>query len=93
MLKEEIEDINGREFEELFEEIAEMIKEDQKDRGMGMLEINSFVDECNSIKQTLLVGFKEELSNFDDFYEFDESYPLVAQTQEFLWAINKKQAK
>lgn len=93
MLKEEIEDINGREFEELFEEIAEMIKEDQKDRGMGVLEINSFVDECNSIKQTLLVGFKEELSNFDDFYEFDESYPLVTQTQEFLWAINKKQAK
>ena len=45
-----------------------MIKEDQKDRGMGVLEINSFVDECNSIKQTLLVGFKEELSNFDDFY-------------------------
>lgn len=70
-----------------------MIKEDQKDRGMGVLEINSFVDECNSIKQTLLVGFKEELSNFDDFYQFDESYPLVAQTQEFLWAINKKQAK
>jgi hypothetical protein len=35
-----------------------------------MLEINSFVDECNIIKQTLIVGFREELSNFDDF-EFD----------------------
>jgi hypothetical protein len=59
------EEINGREFEELFEEIAEMIKEDQKDRGFGMIEINNFVDECNSVKQTLLVGFREELSSFD----------------------------
>lgn len=47
-----------------------MIKEDQRDRGFGMLEINSFVDECRSIEQTLLVGFREELSSFDDF-EFD----------------------
>ena len=31
------EDINGREFEELFEEIAELIKIDQKERGFGML--------------------------------------------------------
>jgi hypothetical protein len=68
LLKEEIEDINGREFEELFEEIADMIKEDQKVRGMGIYEINNFVDECNSVKQTLLVGFREELSSFDDFY-------------------------
>lgn len=41
LLKEEI---NGREFEELFEEIAEMIKEDQKEKGVGIMEINSFVD-------------------------------------------------
>ena len=31
------EDINGREFEELFEEIAEMIKMDQKDRGASVI--------------------------------------------------------
>ena len=41
LLKEEI---NGREFEELFEEISEMIKEDQKEQGVGIMEINSFVD-------------------------------------------------
>lgn len=80
MLREEI---NGREFEELFEEIAVMIKEDQRDRGMGVFEINNFVDECNSIKQLLLVGFSEELSNFEDFH-FDESSLLVQQTQEFI---------
>ena len=61
------EDINGVEFEELFEEIAEMIQFDQKRQGVGMLEINSFVDECNSVKQALLVGFREEFSNDDDF--------------------------
>ncbi len=32
-----------------------------------MFEINDFVEECNVIKQTLIVGFREELSNFDDF--------------------------
>jgi hypothetical protein len=89
LLKEEI---NGREFEELFEEIAEMIKEDQRDRGIGMLEINNFVDECNSVKQTLLVGFREELSSFDDF-DFDESYPLYAQTQEFILDTTLKRAR
>lgn len=57
-----------------------MVKEDQKEKGVGMLEINSFVDECNIIKQTLIVGFREELSNFDDF-EFDESSQLYAQIQ------------
>ena len=45
-----------------------------------MLEINSLVDECHTIKQTLLIGFREELSNFDDF-EFDQASPLYAQTQ------------
>ena len=35
-----------------------MIKEDQKEQGVGIMEINSFVDECKSIKQTLLVGFR-----------------------------------
>jgi hypothetical protein len=29
------------------------------------------------------VGFREELSNLDDF-DFDESYPLLEQTQAFL---------
>lgn len=86
------EEINGREFEELFEEIAEMIKEDQREMGMGVLEINSFVDECNSIKKMLLVGFREELTNFDDFH-FDESHPLIMQTQEFLEERIKKQAQ
>lgn len=89
LLKEEI---NGREFEELFEEIAEMIKEDQRDRGIGMLEINNFVDECNEVKQTLLVGFREELSSFDDF-DFDETYPLYAQTQEFILDTTLKRAR
>jgi hypothetical protein len=86
------EEINGREFEELFEEIAEMIKEDQREMGMGVLEINSFVDECNSIKKMLLVGFREELTNFEDFH-FDESHPLIMQTQEFLEERIKKQAQ
>ena len=54
-----------------------MVKEDQKEKGVGMLEINSFVDQCNSISQTLLVGFREEISNFDDF-EFDVNSPLYA---------------
>ena len=36
------------------------------------------------MKQTLLVGFREELSSFDEF-EFDESYPLYAQTQQFIY--------
>ena len=34
------EDINGREFEELFQEISEMIKEDQKEKGVGIMDIN-----------------------------------------------------
>jgi len=32
---------------------------DQKLKGVGMYEINNFVDECNSIKQILLTDFKE----------------------------------
>lgn len=86
------EDINGREFEELFEEIAEMIKMDQKDRGASVIEINNFVDQCNIVKQILLVGFREELSNLDDF-DFDESYPLLEQTQAFLEEKINKQIK
>ena len=89
LLKEEI---NGREFEELFEEIAEMIKEDQREQGVGIMDINSFVDECNSIKQTLLVGFREELSNFDDF-EIDSTSQLYAGIQEFVEEIITKQIK
>ncbi len=60
-----------------------MVKEDQKEKGVGMLEINSFVDQCNSISQTLLVGFREEISNFDDF-EFDVNSPLYAEIQKFV---------
>jgi hypothetical protein len=69
-----------------------MIKEDQRDRGIGVIEINNFVDECNSVKQTLLVGFREELSSFDE-YEFDESYPLYAQTQQFIYETTQRQAR
>lgn len=57
-----------------------MIKEDQKEQGVGIMDINSFVDECNSVKQTLLIGFKEELSNFDDF-DIDSSSLLYAKIQ------------
>ena len=57
-----------------------------------MLEINNFVDECNSIKKTLLVGFREELSNFDDF-EFDSTSPLYAQIQEFVEEIINRQVQ
>ena len=68
-----------------------MIQDDQKNQGIGMLEINSFVDECNSVKQALLVGFREEFSNEEEFA--DERYPLYTQTQEFLEAKIKKVAK
>lgn len=69
-----------------------MIQEDQKEKGVGMIEINDFVEECNVIKQTLLVGFREELSNFDDF-EFDETSPLYSLLQEFIQDIITKQIK
>jgi hypothetical protein len=41
-----------------------MIKSDQKEHGKGVYEINSLVDECNEVKNMILVGFREELSNF-----------------------------
>jgi hypothetical protein len=56
------------------------------------MEINSFVDECNLVKQTLLVGFREELSNFDDF-EIDSTSQLYAQIQEFIQDIITKQVQ
>jgi hypothetical protein len=69
-----------------------MIKEDQKEQGVGIMDINSFVDECNLVKQTLLVGFKEEFSNFDDF-EVDVSSPLFTELQKFIEEIIMKQIK
>lgn len=69
-----------------------MIKEDQSEHGVPMMDINSFVDECQLIKQTLLVGFKEELSNFDDF-EIDYTSHLYFQIQSFMANIIKKQVE
>ena len=69
-----------------------MIKEDQKEQGVGIMEINSFVDECKSIKQTLLVGFREQLSNFDDF-DIDSRSDLYEKIQQFVEDIILKQIK
>jgi hypothetical protein len=69
-----------------------MIKEDQLDRGTGMIEINNFMDECISVKQAILVGFREKISGFDD-YELDEGYPLYAQTQQFMYETAQRQAR
>ncbi len=69
-----------------------MIKEDQLDRGIGTIEINNFMDECISVKQAILVGFREKISGFDD-YELDEGYPLYAQTQQYMYEIAQRQAQ
>ena len=45
-----------------------------------------------SVKQTLLVGFREQLSNFDDF-DIDSTSPLYARIQEFVESIITKQIK
>lgn len=52
-------DISGFEFEELFNEITEIIKEDQKEKGRGVIEINNFVETCMTAKDVLLVGLKD----------------------------------
>ena len=69
-----------------------MIKSDQKEKGVGIMDIDSFVEECNGIKQTLLIGFREELSNFDDF-EIDSNSSLYTQIQQFVEEIITKQIK
>lgn len=56
------------------------------------MEINSFVDQCKSIKQTLLVGFREQLSNFDDF-DIDSRSDLYEKIQQFVEDIILKQIK
>ena len=46
-------DFDKTEFEELFEEITTIIKKDQEEKGVTLIEINEFVDDCNSIKKLL----------------------------------------
>lgn len=54
MFRNEVE-IEKSEFETLFDEISNIIKEDQRKRGVDLLEINDFVDDCNSIKKVLIL--------------------------------------
>lgn len=65
-------DFDKTEFEELFEEITTIIKKDQEEKGVTLIEINEFVDDCNSIKKLL---FTEN----EDIY-LDENDPLVVQS-------------
>lgn len=55
-------------------------------------EVNSFEDQCSSLKAALLIAFQEELANYDDF-QFDLESPLWRQTEDFKLQANEQRFK
>ena len=60
-----------------------IIQEEQKNKGVGLVEINEFVDSCVSIKSMMMEGHELYV---------DENDPIFHKTEEFMYEVIQKNA-